>query len=591
MNRYEKEITNLIYANDISVLVAPTGIGKTTQLPLLFAKYNAVVYCIQPTNYAVMNVYNYMRKNKSIGFMTDKITMVKKDNKIIYCTCDVVVKLLMEKKFDFCSIIMVDDSHYYSMDYELLLYLWLYFYTKTNLPKLFLSLSINDIPYIPIDISESNIVIKDEKEREIMYHDKNYKYSQTQKLIEDCADIIIELNKKRPIEKNEFSSWIIYLWDTKSKHSLLRLLKDNEDFDIMLFNKTKTLYNQRGKRLLLFVTDMNTSVTLNHVDGIIDCMLEVNSFKNLSGGNKNVLRNISKSTAIQRDGRTNRVKKGFTYRMCDDEFYSFLSKHSISEMDRVDLTQLFLKLYKYDLDPKEVFKSKLDSFTLNYYCDFIDTYELKTNKIFNLQLGLDAKHIIFISEWNKFKLPLFQGIVLAVLFNLKRPLFYYSDKNKKTYFNEHFNKFGTSILEIYCNALLHFLDEFKSLSYDELKFKSYCKENSFNYNEFKSMLDTLKSIKSKLTINNYSVVVEKFDVDTVLDTMIPIIKDVYKDNFCHKNGKNYINNERKVYSLNIYEHYSSSQPSDTIIMFNSSMVTDDENRNLGKKLITYYINL
>ena len=590
MEKHVNSIVNLVGTNDLSVLVSPVGSGKTTLLPKLFSDHNAIVYCIQPTEYAVTNIYDYLSKKhgKLIGVELKNKKILHEKNKIIYCTCDIVLDKFLKKDFTFCNIIMIDDSHYYSLDYEFLIYLWIYYYSKIDLPKLFMSLSMDDIPYIPVDVSNSIYKIEDNKERLKIYHERNYKFSEKDKLIEDMAEEIIRLDKEKKVD--DYSTWLAYVWDIKYANKLLDLLK-NEKFDVTLFRENSKIYNQKNKRIVIIMIDMNTSVTLNHVDGIIDSMLEIMLFKKLTGGDKKVFKNISRSTAIQRDGRTNRTKKGFCYRMCTEEFYRMLSKYTPSEMDRVDLTNLFITLYKFNLDPSDIFGLKLERQVIDYYSSLIEKYNLTNNKFIQDINGLDVLNKLFLYEWNKTKNSFFSGIVVASILNLKQPLCYYKNKQKKNYFDKHFKHLGTNILEIYCNIYIEFLKVFNGGKYNIDYLKKFCIEKSYKFNTVKKFIDMIKTIYIYFKTKNYSVKIQLFNVSEVVENALSILKTIYSNNICVKNKMNYVNKNKTVFSLNIYEHFSPEKPAENIIILHSKTITDDENRNIGKNTIMYYINI
>ena len=588
MEHYEHKLIPLIHSNDISVMVAPIGFGKTTVLPKMLTNYKAIVYCIQPNAFAVRNIYGYMAsEDNSVGYELMNENELHCDNKIVYCTCDVVLERLMKDDCTFCSIIMIDDSHYYSIDYELLIYLWLYMYKTCEIPKLFMSLSINDIPYIPVDISNSKYIIPDKKVREKRYHTRNYKFSEKDQLIDDMAEVIHQLDAKHKVV--DFSTWLVYVWDMKYAKRLLGMLSGKQ-FDVTIFNKN-LIYNQMNKRLIVIIIDVNTSITLNHVDGVIDSMLEVRDFKNFTGGNKRIFRNISKSTAIQRDGRTNRTKKGFSYRMCTEDFYDMLSKYTPSEMDCADLTDMFLKLRRYELDTHAVLNTKLDKSTIDYYNSLIDDYNLLCNTFFDLNLPLNTLNVIFLHEWTKHELPTLQGIVVACLLDLRKPLCYYTTKLKKEKFAELFNHLGYTILEVYINIYTLFLKEFGDGTFEKTKLRTFCLKHSFNLTAVEQLINKINKIASVLRVHNYEVIIKPFNAAEAIDSAMPILKEVYRDNICVKNKLNYVSKTQLVYSLNVYEHYCPQPPGKYIIVLDSVVVTDNENRNTGRKMITYFISL
>lgn len=652
MERHEENIVKLVSGNDLSIISTGRKINNFITFPKLFKKYNAKVYCLHLCEKMTKNMYNYMLcqegvKNCEIGYDIGSEKFITCDTKIVYATYKVVIDMFMKKKLNFCNIIILDELHHYSIYYEQLLYLWLNFYKDCTIPKLVLTLTTKYIPYIPsLDLSNSIYVIKDNFNPPIEYEVNN-----SNNKAKEMLKKIFELHNDKKLGCDDMSTWIIYLWDNKSINYISNGLKQIKlDLDFTVWNN-KLIYNQKGKRLLI-LTKENINFNVPHVDGIIDSMYEIYKTSSMIGGNNYIKRNTSKSNAEIRSYL--QTDRGFIHRMCTKDEYKNLSNYTQTDLDKLNLTYMFLDLCNCNLDPYKIFETRLNKKVIDKYMYPIKNYDINTNKLFQYNLPLSLYNIIFLSNWIKEQNndnKIYIGVVFACILDLKHSIF--KSPPDKEYYK------GMDTLELYSYMFFNWKirkdsrDKFLSNdinNIDKNEFNRLVKKIDKTYEILKKNININSTIEllikeialiysdrllnklvsefgDTITTENIAILKSKgithvikiedsnkskeiSVVDLVntnkneLDTKIVqlqidcdkvkcIVKNVYSDNICSFLSKNkYLNIEtQKKYSLCQYKHYSLKKPSEYIVSLDSVAILDSGNEKKSTKAINYYINL
>jgi HrpA-like RNA helicase len=385
-----RSILELVERENYSVLIAPTGSGKSTLIPPAFAVcLNAKVFCSQPTIVAVEDTGRIIKKwypTLKVGTASEGNVNYNKDTQIIYCTSGHLKNKLLtyvEKEdynVDFCDLIILDEAHNGTMDNEVIMGLWKLllkrgFASKNEfaLPKILLASATLSMDVIPFKIKDNYIKIELESYPvNIIFGGEDYKINDNS-LYTDVAKVASKMNNEYPIPEDRFSKWLIFCpgkgeIDVVCKN--LKLLipganvlgvhsgsKDKDENGNFLFNTEIEM----GTRMFVVSTNMfETSMTLDKCDGVFDTLTEKNMTQSGNGSNKLVTENISKQSSTQRKGRTGRVNGGFYYLMCSKSFYeNVMIERRPPEIERLNLAVVFLQIFRAGIQPEELFGSRI----------------------------------------------------------------------------------------------------------------------------------------------------------------------------------------------------------------------------------------
>lgn len=574
MDNHDDKIVKLVGTKDLSIISTGLKLNNFIDLPLLFKKYNAKVYCAVLNSKMAKSMYNFMLCKEGIncdeiGFDIGEECYLTDKTKIVYSTYDVMIKLLLNNNFTFCNIIVLDELYHYSLEYEVFLYLWLHCYKECVLPKLVISLSSNYIPYLPVDISNSTYVINNN-----ILNDDNIKYDDKNKMMDTdyIYKKIEKLHTDNRIGKDDISTWIVYLWDDISIDKIKNKLKELKDLDFLVWDN-KLVYNQKGKRLII-LSKHNINYIIPNVDGIIDSTIEV--YKNISmvGGNNYITNSVSKSNAINRSY----LKSGFIYRMCTKNYFNNLNKYIQTELDRVDLTDMFICLCKHNIDVYQLFKNRLNKKIIDRFMYPIREYDILDIKLFDYGLHLSVYNTIFLNRWITEKEDIFTGIVLSCILNLKHSIF-----NNITITDD---LKGKDTMQIYMNICVNY-------------FKEKTKPGNLNkyFDNLHKKIDNIFFTLSKymnINKNDYFKNLNPDEINNEINKMKMLAKNIYKYNICEVvNGNIYLNKYTNTnYKLCMYKHPTYKEASNKIISLNSIVtLVKKGNKKRDKKNINFYINL
>jgi HrpA-like RNA helicase len=385
------DILNMVKKYDYSVLISPTGSGKSTLVPPAFSVcLNAKVFCSQPTIIAASDTAKTVKKwypFLNIGTAFDGNINYTKNTDIVYCTSghlrNKLISYIDKKDYyvDFCDVLIVDEAHNGTLDNEVIMGLWKLLLKKGieskksyTVPRLLLASATLSKEVIPFEIDNNYIKIEFKSHHvDILYNDKNYKITDNN-LYTDVAIVASKMNKEIEVNENGYSKWLIFCpgkgeVEITSK-KLKELLKDEEVITVHSGTKQDKddsgdfYFNRKignGKRMFVVATNVfETSMTLEGCDGVFDTLTEKNMTQTINGTNKLVTEYISKTSAIQRKGRTGRVGGGFCFRMCKEDFYEKnIQERRPPEIERLNLSLLFLQIFNSGIQPEELFGDRI----------------------------------------------------------------------------------------------------------------------------------------------------------------------------------------------------------------------------------------
>lgn len=593
---------------------APTGSGKTTILVEELNKQNVSVFIVEPTITAVNSISHWQSKKmgrNKIGtaaesvvnykntFLTKirnrktKVVKHKKDYEItpvVYCTSghmelifiDLIKycnKHLTKSELDltFCDILMVDEAHLQTKEIEIIMNLWKYLFNLGHkMPRLILasaSLHMSSTPFS--EYPEINIVTKKFKIT-TEYHDKNYDLN-SKSMYQDLKNVIARKHLEFPYA--EGSTWLVFCPgynEIELLSSLINTIDENNIYIVPVYAEMDEIEKEKlfipcpeNKRKIIIATNVaETSITINNLSGIFDTMLEKIATTSSSGGTKLELTNISKSSAEQRKGRTGRTCKGFVYRMCTESFYDNLEQNRQSEIFRVPIYEILIKLYDINLDPKIIFP-QLSQTRINKSLHVLeDLHMINNGEVSELgkfasNLSLSVKNSAVLYHWIENKFPVFPALILICMIDsYGNGYLWYPKKTKEqtreeylaikeAHYDRNFMIYDhVSDLGILLNIFMDILKTYDTYNLNSHELKRFCAAKSLNYKTLSDFMTSLKQTIRILVKLKYKVEMGIFNISKLLNKIQPIIQNVYKHEIYTKISKcKYLNQNDEQYYL------------------------------------------
>jgi len=353
---YRAEIEDLVEQNEIVIVTAETGAGKSTMVPFWMWKKSLSVVVTQPRRIAARSLATYLAKKNgiklgdSIGYQTGFEKKSSRTTKLLFVT-DGVQMIREIKKTDYYDILVIDEIHEWNLNQEVLIGIikekLQSGYLKRKNKKIIimsatiqakqLSAFLNDTPIIEIPGRGFPVTLHN--------HHKDFILSDAVEMVRAERNSLVFLPGKREIE--DFGKLLEEtLKADKLKAKILPLHSE-----ISVKNQS-AVFNHFSVPKVVLATDIaQTSITIDDIDSVIDTGLkkEIRADRGIEGL---FLTNISESECMQRAGRAGRVKTG-QYLLCSELGIKERIKFPEPEIRRLNLESVILRLIKWNISPRD----------------------------------------------------------------------------------------------------------------------------------------------------------------------------------------------------------------------------------------------
>lgn len=588
ITQYLPKIIEVISKNDVSMVTAPTGTGKSIGIPMALAASNKKVYIAVPTAIAAKSLCNYQRFihaklykemsdseiDRYVGYSADGKNFYNEESMIVYATSGHIRKLLLAhfangsvRPLAFCDVLIVDEVHHRSADNETILGVWKYVYDNykaggLKIPSLAMmsatpSSAISDI-FGNIQVA-NYVVTLPSYEIKYYYGTEDYKPDDP-KLYYEAAKTAVDVHKKHPVADGHVLIFAPGISDIQKIIDGITLgLKGSnlENYSVMMAhsmaekNGVNDIYASTGdKRKIIVATNVaESSVTIPDIGFVIDTMAEKRAEKSHSGGLRLIYHRIARDSAVQRAGRTGRTKPGVCYRLCREELMSKLEETRKPEILRIPIENYIMELLKYGLKPSSILPIldpvEVDRSVSNLYAiGMVD----RQNKITQMggfaptmQMSYRNSGILWLWLQDKTRSP-FNGIVTAAAIDSFGPSYFFVPgrqpgeeeaatlERQKAAAAKFTPLIGESDLESALNIWNLLIDTaggFGKITYDTIF--NLSKEYSLNYKKVGELYKSIYTIYIKLSSTYRDIKTGKINAPGVISAIRPYILTCYQD--------------------------------------------------------------
>lgn len=520
-----QEIYALLRRDDCNILKisAPTGSGKSVNIPRYLAHKGNRAFVSIPTIVSVKSIYNYQLSSSNItDEFRSKIGMAANtkveekqynDNSIlVYATTGHILNLLLnaiskEKKIAFCKVLIIDEVHDQGSDTRLILNLFNYAAKSgMEIPKLIMmSATPVDFDFIPeLSIKEYNV-------KEGRKYSIKLEYLDTMPIRENINTQIVSAIMNNLEVSGHILVFLPGVPEINKLSSILRPKLPSDQFIILhlygtMKNTSSVHEPYRGKKKVILSTNVaESSITITDVGLVIDTGLQKLSVKPIvEGSTKLEVVYISKNSATQRMGRTGRTKSGKCIRLYTKEFYDNMPDNTDNEIDRLPLHRVCLRIMSHKLSPYSVLLSKYKeriSESIRYFIDLelITDKQLNSRGILCNRSSFGFKNTLIVEESNIRAQML---VVMSMCEGMSSDLLYDIDDLPLRYIVDLWNTF-TKI----------YFDDRDNMS--DKVIMDFCSANNVNYYNFRDILALIESEARIFNINE-DVIINYRDIEDEL---------------------------------------------------------------------------
>ena len=363
---HRREILEMIRNNQVSILIAETGSGKSTQLIqyLYDAEFSTSgrIVCTQPRKVAAMSLAKYvsseMLENPGtiVGYRTGIRGNSSDRTRLLYVTDHTLLnECVADANFSKYSCLIVDEAHERSLNTDVLLaFIKRCLPHRPDLRVIITSATIDPNSFIqyfgqccPVKRVAGRTFPVD-----VTYCPPNDNQGPTMaKYVVEAVNLVSELHKNEPR-----GDILVFLTSPGEVEQACQALEKHTQATAVILplhgklqaeDQQKVFQNYPQRKIVFSTNVAETSVTIPGVKYIVDSgVAKELCFDAKKNMNSLEVRPISKSSAEQRKGRAGRTSAGKCYRLYSEETYMGMSERMVPEILRVALAGTVLKLYE-----------------------------------------------------------------------------------------------------------------------------------------------------------------------------------------------------------------------------------------------------
>lgn len=598
------EIYQAVSTNYATLLVSPTGTGKSTLLPGVLARAGNKVMVSAPPVQAVKTLYETMSNELSgqisIGYAAEGEIHYNESTQLVYATAGHVKNYLLryvQQKRDNPSlqfpfnILIVDEVHTSTLETALIISIWSYLIRRGLIGCRLLMMSATP-NMIYVEPQPKVITIEQiSKYVRPVYLDKDPDMRNVRTMTENSNDIFTVAARQtwimhqQLLSENDREGGILVF--AAGQQEIIRVVEflekmPNAKQELHILpayggmGQIKEIYKPppAGKRKIIVATNLiQSSVTILGLVVVIDMLLEKRAETNDSGGMRLALRDISRADADQRKGRVGREQEGICVRLRTEKTFNSLKAHSPTEAERLPIEFSVVELMRAGINPIDVQFAQLGkiesaiSNLLTYDMikrNALGGYETTDLGNFVPQFPLALRNGTFLYHWIQQQLPATVGVRVACLIDCWGPYYWKPARSAdpETYAAAVAHHQRWAGMDDLSAALLLFDDIMatfhNTLSPNKNDLRRWCDRNYLNYKKVKELLHIMVQCSEQLRRMGYEAYNTRGlnDHTEITNNVLRVALPIFKDNVLYHVGRGIY--RKRGNATNIYAEGSST---------------------------------
>ena len=346
------------------ILRATAGSGKTTRVPIAFAKQGAgIVLCVEPRRLAAVSAANRVaaelgeKVGETVGYHVRMDKRIGKNTKLLFVTTGMLLQYLcQDPMLENASMVVLDEFHERSLEMDTALAMIRYIQReiRTDCRVIIMSATLDPDPLKHFldpcsvyDVEAPRFPLKME-----------YIATPTGGLFRDYRSSLMEaLQRASRLDQGDILVFLPGMADIlAAKDEAQAMFGQVFDYAVChaslpIEEQTAVLRPATTKRRIVFSTNVaESSVTIPRVTSVIDTGLAKEKFFDSAIGLSRLETvRISRASADQRAGRAARVAPGCCFRLWEQNRHALLDPETPPQMEHLDLSQSVLQIYAWGL--------------------------------------------------------------------------------------------------------------------------------------------------------------------------------------------------------------------------------------------------
>ena len=368
ISSHYEEIRDWWFKYGSFAIKSPTGSGKSLGLPLFFYKEGLVkgkIFVVQPRRIAARSLARVASRfcqselGEEVGYRVRFDTKVSSATKVVYLTDGMLFRILQHpKNLEGVELIIFDEFHERTVYMDASLALCKSFAQSDQIfPKIIVTSATLNLIKVSEYLEAPNGLEIERKEFPVSIR---YKATtpNTSLQVQVCDNLL-------PLLRQTEGDVLIFMDGAAEIRRAVREIQcklHSSNFEVLpLFGEMSQesqdlALRASSKRKIIVSTNLaETSLTIEGVSAVIDTGLaKKHRFDPYRRVNVLLTEPISKSSADQRAGRAGRLSAGICLRMWSENQHLQRSEFEEPEIERLDLTEIYLNLTAQGIKPKEL---------------------------------------------------------------------------------------------------------------------------------------------------------------------------------------------------------------------------------------------
>ncbi|MCI1680188.1 MAG: ATP-dependent helicase HrpB [Ewingella americana] len=344
------------------LLLAPTGAGKSTWLPLQLlqqANLPGKILLLEPRRLAAKNVAYRLAQQlgetpgQTVGYRMRAESKTSAATRLEVVTEGILTRMVQaDPELSGVSLVILDEFHERSLQADLALALLLDLQNalRDDLKLLIMSATLDNLRLTPL-LPDAPVIVSEGRSFPV---DRNYiSLASHERLDEGVARVVSRLMSENS------GSMLLFLPGVAEITRVQNLLsgKVSDDIDLCPLYGALTLEQQQkaiqpapaGRRKIVLATNIaETSLTIEGIRLVVDSGLERSAqFDPRSGLTRLVTQRISQASMTQRAGRAGRLEPGLCWHLFGKEQAERASAQGEAEILQSDLSSFWLELLQW----------------------------------------------------------------------------------------------------------------------------------------------------------------------------------------------------------------------------------------------------
>ena len=381
ITEYKEQIVDAVRNNQVTIITAETGSGKSTQVPQYLAEHFKQVVVTEPRVMAAKTLATRVADEmgvtlgQEVGYNTSDYKCYSNGGSILYATDGLqLIKTLFNDNHETEKVLVIDEVHEWNLNIETLVAWCKFMLPLWNTKVVIMSATMDSFELA--NFFEGTVAV-------LNIPGKTFKVSFEQRSEESLLPTIKTLIYQR---KNV----LVFVAGKKEIKEVIEKLEDQDATVLPLHgemdweDQKRVFMEYENPKVIVSTNVAQTSLTIEDIDAVVDTGEARVSYAE-DGIQGLFLKDISQAEILQRKGRAGRTKEG-EYYLCSDKSFGSRDEYPVPEIQRSILDRVVLQIAAMGLDAEklEFFHQPAKSAILNAKNELTTLGALANNKVTNL---------------------------------------------------------------------------------------------------------------------------------------------------------------------------------------------------------------